>query len=76
MLHRRDAHLAVAQNSAALSVYHFLGHCIDNGLTVKVYALYLVTMVLGSRIECHGKAQTGVKSLAEQGKASLECFLL
>ena len=76
MLHRRDAHLAVAQNGAPLGVYHLLGHCVDNGLAVKVYALYLVTMVLGGRIESHGETQTGVKSLAEQGKASLECFLL
>lgn len=70
MLHGRHAHIALSEHRSALCVDHMLGNGIDDRHSFKVYALYLVTIVLRSRVERHGEAQTCMQTLSTERKAA------
>ena len=75
MLYSGDTSIALAQHGAPLSIDDILGNGFDDGLSLHVDALDLISSVLGSRIEGDGEVQSGMQAFSEEGKAAFECFL-
>ena len=75
MLHGADAHVALAKDGAALCVDHIFCYGIDSRHSFKVDALDLITMILRSRIESDGEAQSSMKAFSAEGEAAFQCFL-
>ena len=65
VLNGRNTCVTLTQYRSALGVYHVFCYSVDDGLTLQVDALYLVSRVLWCGIESHGKTQTGVQSFAK-----------
>ena len=76
VFHCRDANLALAKHSAALSVNNVLCHSIDDGFAFQVNALNLVTSVLGCGVESNGQVQTCMQTFSKERKAAFQCILL
>ena len=64
MFNGRYSYVAFPEHSAALSVNYIFRYGINNGHTVQIYALYLVAMIFGCRIECHRKAQSCMQAFS------------
>ncbi len=76
MLYSAYSSFALAYYGAAVGRDHIFGHCFNHRLTFEVYALYLVSVVFGSRAESGHESRAGVKALALERKLIFESDLL
>ena len=64
-----------AQDCTTRGFYYILGNGIDYGFSLKVGALYFVTVVLWCGIECHGEFESCVQTLSAQRETARKCML-
>ena len=64
MLYRADLDISLEQYGTALGLTYILCKRFNYGLGIKIGSLYLVSVVCGCGIECHGQVKTSVKALA------------
>ena len=66
MLNGRDTCIALAKHGTTLCVDDVLSNRIDNGLSVEVDTLNLITRILWGRIKCYSQVQTCMQSFSEK----------
>ena len=65
VLNGRDAGITLAENGATLSIHHILCNGVNNGFTLQVDSLNLVTSILRGWVKCHSQVQTCMQSFTK-----------
>ena len=72
MLDSAYSDIATGKHCTALGVTYLFSYGVDDGMSLEVDTLNLVSMILWSRIKGDGQVKTGMQSFAEERETTFK----